>query len=132
MNISIIYLIKISRITYEKFSYVVLLIHLNIFVIILKQKLFSPMHISLQQLKVHLEKLSYVGFSHLNEYQNKFYLKKEIQTVFPEIPDEIVYKSIETTNICLHEYYLSKKYITMLSSQIISLFNLKKGDNGLN
>jgi hypothetical protein len=90
------------------------------------------MYISFQQLKGHLENLSYGSFPNLKEYQNKFYLKKEIQTVFPEIPDEIVYKSIETTNICLHEYYLSKKYITMLSSQIISLFNLNKGDNGLN
>lgn len=90
------------------------------------------MEINLQALKKYLEGLSYNSFFNLTEYQNKFYLKKEIQSAFPELPDEVIFKSIDTVNIKLKGNYLSKKYILFLSGEIISLFNLKIADNDLN
>jgi len=90
------------------------------------------MGINLQSLKIYLESLNYGSFINLNEYQDKFYLKKEIQAAFPEIPDEVIYKAINSINIKMKINKLSNKFVEALSSEIISINDLNKRDNDLN
>ena len=73
----------------------------------------------IKNLKEYLASLNYLSFSNLNEYQNKFYLKKQIQLKFPEIKDEIIYKAIDTTNQKLKETVLTKRYSLQLYGEII-------------
>ncbi len=81
------------------------------------------MDVNFQSLRKFLDGLNYSSFSNLDEYQNKYYLKKEIQSMFLEIPDELIYDAIDITNSRLKENYLSRKYIVILCSQILTLFD---------
>lgn len=81
------------------------------------------------KLKEYLSSLNSLSFSDLNEYQNKYYLKKQIQVQFPEIKDDIIYKAIEATNHKLKETILTKRYSQQLSGEIIYYLNNKVDEN---
>jgi hypothetical protein len=88
------------------------------------------MDLNFTAIRKFLEGLNYSSYSNLNEYQDKFYLKKEIQSFFLEIPDEVIYNAIDLTNNRLKENYLSRKYIVLLSGEILNLYgNYRKNGN---
>ncbi len=37
-------------------------------------------------------------YINVDEYQDKYYFKKEVQNIFPDLPDEIIYKAIDKAN----------------------------------
>ena len=78
------------------------------------------MKINYKSLKYFLDNLDFSSFPDLREYQNKFYLKKEIQLKFPSINDKILYNAIDAANIQLKQNALSKKYAAVLCRQIIN------------
>jgi len=88
------------------------------------------MDLNYTAIRKFLEGLNYSSYSNLNEYQNKYYLKKEIQSFFPEIPDEVIYDAIDLTNNRLKENYLSRKYIVLLCNEILNLYGnyIKNGN----
>lgn len=38
-------------------------------------------------------------YIHVEEYQDKYYLKKEIKNIFPDLTDDVIYKAIEDANL---------------------------------
>jgi len=88
------------------------------------------MDLNFTAIRKFLEGLNYSSYSNLNEYQDKFYLKKKIQSFFIEIPDEVIFNAIDSTNKRLKENYLSRKYIVLLSGEILNLYGnyLKNGN----
>lgn len=37
-------------------------------------------------------------YINVEEYQDKYYFKKEVQNIFPDLPDDIIYKAIDKAN----------------------------------
>ena len=66
-----------------------------------------------------LDKYILDRFVNFSEYQNKYFLKKKIQEIMPDITDDKVYNAIEITNKLLKQPSKKKTYISFLSDQLL-------------
>ncbi len=82
------------------------------------------MSVNLKILKDFLESLESLNFSRPEEYQDKFYLKKQIQEKFPELSDRMIYAAIDSANKKIKESQVVKKYTDLLSNEILTSFNI--------
>ena len=57
----------------------------------------------------------------VEEYQDKYYFKKQIQELFPELSDEIVYNAINFANNVVKAPRKKNEYINALISKISNL-----------
>ena len=57
----------------------------------------------------------------VEEYQDKYYFKKQIQELFPELSDDIIYNAINFANNVVKAPRKKIKYINVLSSKILNL-----------
>ena len=57
----------------------------------------------------------------VEEYQDKYYFKKQIQELFPELSDEIIYNAINFANKVVKAPREKIEYINALSSKMFSL-----------
>jgi hypothetical protein len=57
----------------------------------------------------------------VEEYQDKYYFKKQIQEVFPELPDEIIYNAINFANKVVKAPRKKIKYINALCTKMLSM-----------
>ncbi len=75
-------------------------------------------------MKTNLQQIisGFRGFS--NEYQDKYYLQKNIKSFFPEIADKTIYKIIEKSFI--NSKGKNKLFIKELAGQIRNLQKFKK------
>jgi len=60
-------------------------------------------------------------YVYVEEYQDKYYFKKQIQELFPELSDEIIYKAINFANKVVKTPRKKNEYINALSSKMFSL-----------
>jgi hypothetical protein len=56
----------------------------------------------------------------LEEYQNKFYLAKNLKTLFPDLPEDFIYKAIESTNRSINPPRKKDKYINLLINKLLN------------
>ena len=57
----------------------------------------------------------------VEEYQDKYYFKKQIQELFPELSDEIIYNAINFANKVIKAPRKKIEYINALSVKMFSL-----------
>ena len=56
----------------------------------------------------------------VEEYQDKYYFKKQIQELFPELSDEIIYNAINFANKVVKAPGKKIEYINALCSKMLS------------
>ena len=59
------------------------------------------------------------------EYQDKFYLKKSLKEIFPDLPDELIYKAIERCNKKLKPPRRKKEFIKTFVNSVFEITSLK-------
>jgi hypothetical protein len=59
-------------------------------------------------------------YVYIEEYQDKYYLKKQIQELFPELSDEIIYNAINFANNVVKAPRNKTEYINALSSKMLN------------
>ena len=57
----------------------------------------------------------------VEEYQDKYYLKKQIQELIPELSDEVIYNTINFANSAVKAPRKKNEYINALISKIFNL-----------
>lgn len=55
-----------------------------------------------------------------HEYQDKFYLVKELKTIFPKVNEDNIYKAIEYTNYSIRPPRNKKKYVDLLTNKLVN------------
>ena len=59
------------------------------------------------------------------EYQDKFYLRKTLKEIFPDLPDELIYKAIERCNKKLKPPRRKKDFIKTFVNSVFEITSLK-------
>ena len=75
-------------------------------------------------LKEKVRDLILYDYVNFEEYQNKFYLVKNLKILFPDLPEDYIYRAIESTNSSVSPQRKKEKYINLL---INKLLNFKAG-----
>ncbi len=75
-------------------------------------------------LKEKVRDLILYDYVNFEEYQNKFYLVKNLKILFPDLPEDYIYRAIESTNSSVSPPRKKEKYINLL---INKLLNFKAG-----
>ncbi|MGD8781120.1 MAG: CUE domain-containing protein [Ignavibacteria bacterium] len=65
------------------------------------------------------------SFIFSEEYQDKFYLRKTLKEIFPDLPDELIYKAIERCNKKLKPPRRKKDFIKTFVSAVYEIVSLK-------
>ncbi len=59
------------------------------------------------------------------EYQDKFYLRKTLKEIFPDLPDELIYKAIERCNIKIKPPRRKKEFIKTFVDSVFEITSLQ-------
>ncbi len=60
-----------------------------------------------------------------DEYQDKYYLKKTLKEIFPDLPDELIYKAIERCNKKLKPPRRKKDFLKTFVNSVFEITSLK-------
>ena len=56
----------------------------------------------------------------MQEYQDKFYFVKNLKTLFPEMPEDSIYKAIEITNLSLKPPRKKNQYADIFIKKLLN------------
>ena len=71
-------------------------------------------------LKEKVRDLILFDYADFEEYQNKFYLAKNLKMLFPDLPEDYIYRAIESTNKSINPQRKKEKYINLLINKLLN------------
>lgn len=70
------------------------------------------------EIKKRLQQIIYEKYVDSEEYQDKYYLKKQIQIVFPELNESIIYTAIDAANAIVRPPRKKDDFIKALTVEL--------------
>ena len=75
--------------------------------------------------KKKLQEVIYEKYVESEEYQDKYYLKKQIQMLFPELTEPTIYTAIDVANALVSPPRRKDEFISILAVQLFPQYNIK-------
>ena len=79
------------------------------------------------EMRSFVDKIIKINSFNLTEYQDKYYFRKKINEIFPDIPDKDIYSAIEKI-IPIYKKFNINNSINELSNELYSIYLIKGND----
>jgi hypothetical protein len=80
---------------------------------------------NITEAKRKLQEIIYEKYVISEEYQDKYYLKKQIQIIFPDLSEPIIYAAINTANITIRPPRKKDDFINVLVLELFPKYETK-------